>query len=289
MQYIILDLEWNTAFDHRSKEYVNEIIEFGAVKLNQNLEEVSTFSSFVKPVIEKKLTSRVRKLTHITNEDVQNAEYYLPVSNAFAAWAGEDPETVFMSWGDMDIRALISNNGYSFHDVHIPYIHQYVDLQGLFMKQKNLPKAKQIGLSSAAEMVGLNPESFALHRALDDSILASECLRAIYQEADLIEDYVIDVDEDFYQQMLFKPYIIKEMSDPGVDRNMLNCSCILCGNECKKCVDWRFSGSSFHAIYECVPCRQKYRVNVSFKRQYNQVVSKKTVLKIKNKKKKTRV
>ena len=81
MQYIILDLEWNTAFDKRRKEFVNEIIEFGAVKLDEQLEEIDTFSSFVKPVIEKKLTSRVRKLTHITNEDVQNAEKYLPVTN----------------------------------------------------------------------------------------------------------------------------------------------------------------------------------------------------------------
>ena len=37
MQYIILDLEWNTAFDKRRKEFVNEIIEFGAVKLDEQL------------------------------------------------------------------------------------------------------------------------------------------------------------------------------------------------------------------------------------------------------------
>ena len=84
MQYIIMDLEWNTAFDRGRKEFVNEIIEFGAVKLDEDLREVDTFSSFVKPVIEKKLTSRVRKLTHITNEDVMRAEKYLPVTNRFS-------------------------------------------------------------------------------------------------------------------------------------------------------------------------------------------------------------
>ena len=285
MQYIILDLEWNTAFDKRRKEFVNEIIEFGAVKLDEQLEEIDTFSSFVKPVIEKKLTSRVRKLTHITNEDVQNAEKYLPVTNHFTDWIGEDPDTIFMSWGDMDIRALISNNGAAFNNVRIPYIHHYVDLQDCFMKQKGLPKAHQIGLSSAAEMIDVDPESFALHRALDDSILASVCFRAIYDEMDL-DDFVIEVDEEFYQQMLFKPYIIKDMDDTGVDKAMLDCSCILCGAPATKVSEWRFSGSSFHAIYKCGPCNQKYRVNVQFKRQYNQVVSKKTVLKIKDKKKK---
>ncbi len=285
MQYIILDLEWNTAFEKRRKEFVNEIIEFGAVKLDENYQQVDTFSSFVKPVIEKKLTSRVKKLTHITNEDVQNAEKYLPVTKQFSEWVGEDPETIFMSWGDMDIRALISNNGFAFNNVRIPYIHEYVDLQDCFMKHKGLPKAKQIGLSTAAEMIGADPESFALHRALDDSILASVCFRAISEEVDL-DDFIIDVDEEFYQQMLFKPYIIKEMSDTGVDKSMLNCSCILCGKQAQLVSDWRFSGSSFHAIYKCVPCNQKYRVNVQFKRQYNQVASKKTVLKIKDKKRK---
>lgn len=285
MQYIILDLEWNTAFDRYHKEYVNEIIEFGAVKLDQDLRQVDTYSSFVRPVIEKKLTSRVRKLTHITNEDVQRAEYYQSVTQHFVHWVGDDPDTIFMSWGDMDIRALISNNKYTYRDVHIPYIHRYVDLQDCFMKQKNLPKAKQIALSGAAEMVNIDLSNVALHRALDDSLLASDIYRIIQDEVDL-SDFLVEVDEDFYQQMLFKPYIIKEMTDPGVDKNMLDCSCILCGAPAEKVSDWRFSGSSFHAIYRCTPCKQKYRVNVQFRRQYNQVASKKTVVKIKDKKKK---
>lgn len=285
MQYIILDLEWNTAFERRKKEYVNEIIEFGAVKLDESLDQIDTFSSFVRPVIEKKLTSRVKKLTHITNEDVIHAETYQPVTEAFAAWIGDDPETIVMSWGDMDIRALISNNGYAFGDVRIPYVHRYVDLQDCFMKQKELPKAKQISLADAASMVGIDVESFALHRALDDSALAAACFRAIQNDVDL-EDFLFDVDEDFYQQMLFKPYIIKELDDPAMDRSMLDCSCILCGAPAAKVSDWKFSGSSFHAIYECRPCNQRYRVNVQCKRQYTQVVSKKNVVKLKNKKKK---
>lgn len=285
MQFIILDLEWNTAFEKKRKEFVNEIIEFGAVKLDENLEEVSSFSSFVKPVIERKLTSRVKKLTHITNEDVQQADGYPIVTRRFAEWIGDDPETVIMSWGDMDVRALISNNGYLFGDPKIPYIHNYVDLQACFMRQNGLPKAHQIGLSNAAEMIDVDPDTFALHRALDDSRLASVCFRAISKDVNL-EDFIAEVDDEFYQQLLFKPYIIKDMNDTGVDKTMLNCSCILCGQQATQVTSWRFSGSSFHAIYNCEACHQKFRVNVQFKRQYNQVVSKKTILKIKDKKRK---
>ena len=32
MEIVILDLEWNAAFSRRTQAYLNEIIEFGAVK-----------------------------------------------------------------------------------------------------------------------------------------------------------------------------------------------------------------------------------------------------------------
>ena len=44
MYYIIMDLEWNNAFVHRTKSFMNEIIEVGAVMLNEELEELSEFS-----------------------------------------------------------------------------------------------------------------------------------------------------------------------------------------------------------------------------------------------------
>ena len=33
MDYVILDLEWNTAYSKSAHKFVNEIIEFGAVKV----------------------------------------------------------------------------------------------------------------------------------------------------------------------------------------------------------------------------------------------------------------
>ena len=35
MNYIIFDLEWNNAYSYVSKGFMNEIIEIGAVKLNE--------------------------------------------------------------------------------------------------------------------------------------------------------------------------------------------------------------------------------------------------------------
>ena len=37
MEFAILDLEWNAAYSRRLKGYINEIIEFGAVKCGPRL------------------------------------------------------------------------------------------------------------------------------------------------------------------------------------------------------------------------------------------------------------
>ena len=148
MQYIILDLEWNTAYSGKLAAFVNEVIEFGAVKLDENLNIIDSFSSFVKPQIEKKLRSRVKTLTNISNDDVKNAEIFEAVSHDFARWVGQDDDTIVMSWGDMDIRVLIDNFDYFCNIKGIPFIKKYVDLQGYFMSEKELPKGQQIGLSN---------------------------------------------------------------------------------------------------------------------------------------------
>ena len=58
ISYIVFDLEWNQS--PRGKvgklpDLPSEIIEVGAVKLDENLETVSEFSRFVRPFIYKKL------------------------------------------------------------------------------------------------------------------------------------------------------------------------------------------------------------------------------------------
>ena len=53
MNYIIFDLEWNNAYSYAKKGFMNEIIEIGAVKLNERLEIVDTFKQLILPKITK--------------------------------------------------------------------------------------------------------------------------------------------------------------------------------------------------------------------------------------------
>ena len=289
MNYVILDLEWNTAFSRQKKAFVNEIIEFGAVKLNDDFEVLSTFSEFVKPQISSKLNSHVKKLTHIRNTDLVDADPYQVVYERFGDWAQEGSDGVppiFMSWGDMDIRTLISNNQYFFKDPKIHYLSEYVDLQAYFMKVQNLPKGKQIGLSDAAEYINEDPDQFTHHRALDDSKLTAVILKKIY-EYDSFEDAIVDCDDELYKRILFTPYYIKDLDDKQIDRSSLNCHCMHCGKDAEQTSDWNFSSNSFHAFFRCNDCGIKYRVNISFKRSYNQIATRKTVIEVRPRKKKS--
>ena len=289
MHYVVLDLEWNTAYSKAKRGFVNEIIEFGAVKLDEQFHVLDGFSAFCKPQISPKLNSHVKKLTSIRNEDLADALPYQTVYQAFADWSldGEPSVPVFLSWGDMDIRTLIANNQYFFHDPHIKFMEEYVDLQIYFMHQNGLPKSKLIGLSDAAELIHEDPDQFIHHRALDDSKLAAVCLRAVY-EPESFEDSVALCDEELYKRILFKPYYINNIQDKQIDQSMLSCSCFNCGGTCKPLSEWKCSNNGFHAIYECPDCSTRYRVNISFKRTYNQVITKKNVIVLKPKKKKAR-
>ena len=51
MEFAILDLEWNGAYSKRLKRFINEIIEFGAVRVDEHLNIVDTFEVLIFPLI----------------------------------------------------------------------------------------------------------------------------------------------------------------------------------------------------------------------------------------------
>lgn len=277
MNYVILDLEWNTAFSKIDGQFINEIIEFGAVKLNEKLEIIDEFSSFVQPQIEKKLRTRVKTLTNISNSDVENAETFETVCEKFTKWTGDIENTLIMSWGEMDIRALMSNCKYFYGDYFIPFVKYYIDLQAYFMQMKGLPKGNQIGLSNAASMIDVNPDDFVHHRALNDSELSAVCFRSVFDGA-AINEAIITCDNDFYKRMLFKPYFVTDINDKLVDKTQFCCKCLECGEQASQIKDWVSKNNNFTALYYCKSCKIKYRVSVQFRKTYSQLNTKKTVV-----------
>ena len=116
MYYIVLDLEWNQPVSrdtHAYQKYGNrltsEIIQFGAVKLDQNKRIIDSFESMVQPQCYKKLHPHVKRLTSITQQAIDNAPRFPQVAEAFHRWCGKDGTYVFLTWGYDDMPALESN------------------------------------------------------------------------------------------------------------------------------------------------------------------------------------
>ena len=83
MEYVILDLEWNQPVS-RSRmvkspiRLSGEIIQMGAVKVNEKLEILDTFDVDIKPVYYKKMNKMVSDLTGIKTDDLQRKGFHLP-------------------------------------------------------------------------------------------------------------------------------------------------------------------------------------------------------------------
>lgn len=79
--YIVLDLEWNQPMSGqeiitRPFRFDSEIIEIGALKLNNRFEEMSEFKSFVRPVFYPAMNGHVVQLTKIRPQELEKAPVF---------------------------------------------------------------------------------------------------------------------------------------------------------------------------------------------------------------------
>ena len=133
MHFVIFDLEWNNVYGKKIKSFFNEIIEIGAVKLDENLNICDEFSCLVKAQVGKTLRSNTKEITHLTIEDLKNGVTFPKAVSMFKKWLGND-EIVTLSWGDGDIRTLIDNCKYFGLGETVSFIQNYADMQKYFQK-----------------------------------------------------------------------------------------------------------------------------------------------------------
>ncbi len=275
MQFIVMDLEWNNTYAKKANGYINEIIEIGAVKLDKDIETIDTFSSIIRSQIGKKLRGSVKKLTHLTNDDISTGMPFTKTFSLFRKWIGNE-ETVIFTWGDGDVRVLLDNFKYLNGIKVIPFLDTYCDLQKCFQKYSKGSKGQQTGLLAAAEMLGIDPEMYIHHRALGDSMLTAEILKRIYKTG-FVEPEFIKCDEEFYSRLLYKAKVIRNIDNPLVDKKRLNHICENCGNLCEQQTRWKFHCQFFRANFYCDECDLTYSVGIRFKKLYDQVEFRKIV------------
>lgn len=75
VEYIVMDMEWNQAltFSEMVKDplfLTGEIIQIGAIKLNQTLEVVDSFNEQIAPQYYTELHPKVAEITKLSNRDL---------------------------------------------------------------------------------------------------------------------------------------------------------------------------------------------------------------------------
>jgi len=203
MKYIVLDLEWNQARSRNQMvekpvKLVGEIIQIGAVRLNDSFMPEAQFRMNVCPKFYPKMHGKVSRITGLTAKDLENGVPFPEAFLALSHFCGDD--FCFLTWGPDDVPILRDNLLlYALDDTWIP---DSFDLQVLFGMQIAKEK-RQFSLEEATASLG--EEAFRAHDALGDAIGTSHICRHLDMEEGL-RDYA-----RYAGEITQKPLEIKEI------------------------------------------------------------------------------
>ncbi|RKM61643.1 DNA polymerase III [Butyrivibrio sp. XB500-5] len=258
--YIIFDLEWNqgeapVTVDGKTLSF--EIVEIGAVKLNEEKKKVGEFSRLIKPQIHKQMHKITGKLIHLSMEDLEDGVSFQEAASDFLEWCGEDPK--FCSWGPLDLTEfqrnldffgmpLLSDRPLPFYDVQKLYSLAYDD--GRTRKS----------LESAVEELGLESD-IPFHRALSDAIYTAEIFKGFGEKIlskISFDTYVtpktkkqeIKIIFDNYEKYISREFDTKE--DILENMEIMSTKCYLCKKNIRRKVKWFTpNGKHYYAVAYC--------------------------------------
>ncbi|MDR5587094.1 MULTISPECIES: 3'-5' exonuclease [Clostridium] len=179
MNYIVYDLEFNQqqSKDANASKLTFEIIQIGALKLNNDLEITSTFNRLVKPTIHTEIHPYIENLTKITTAMVNLHNYFPDVYNDFVNFISDEEFTLCI-WGTSDIKELMKN--IKFHNLSsIDNFKKYIDVQKIASKYIKTPKGTRVGLRSAVEFFNI-PIKEDFHDAFNDAYYTAEIFKKLY-------------------------------------------------------------------------------------------------------------
>ena len=189
MQYIIMDLEWNQPISYSSAAYrkddeklIFEMIQIGAVKLDENLEVIDTFTQLIRPIYYVKLHPRIKRITHISQEELEEAPPFSEALTRFADFCGQD--YALITWGCDDVSVLEQNKRFFHCGIELSDIY---DMQRVYGELIGNTKERQ-GLQAAMAHFEIDPdEEKPFHNALNDAWYTAMVLRRLPDPAKVLQ------------------------------------------------------------------------------------------------------
>lgn len=196
MKYIVLDLEFNQAFNFKTgkKTVLNpkmpfEIIQIGAFKLNSQFIIEEKFNCFVAPKLYKRIHPIVKSLTGITEEILADTITFPNAYESFISFLGNEEYTL-CTWGIDDIKSLFRNILYHKCD-HEIILKNYINIQALATKHLNYDAGSSIGLKKAVEFLEIEQKG-DFHDALNDAYYTSKVFQIVHSETMDVKIFNID-------------------------------------------------------------------------------------------------
>ena len=174
MQHIFLDFEMNPIpKENREARFVviSEIIQIGAVKLNDDYQLVDRFSLNVKPEYSP-VMPHITALTGIKQEDVENAPLLKEAIDIFAKWIMDssengDGKVRIYAWSNSDWKQF--SGECRLKELEIPKcFNRWMDFQRIYTRLMGLSRRNPLSLTNA---LGASDGSFSgsQHSAVADA------------------------------------------------------------------------------------------------------------------------
>ena len=247
MNYIVFDLEWNQCPYGKNRENPQlpfEIIEIGAIKLDDQKRTVDEFHMMIHPMVYKKMHYRTQEILGVDMKTLESGEFFYRAIRQFLQWCGE--EYRFCTWGNMDLVELQRNmKYYGLQDLLKGPIRFY-DVQKLFSLAYEDGKSRK-ALEYGIDYLKLE-KSGQFHHALTDAYYTAEIFKTLddgiadqhfsidcYQNPKSKKEE-IHVTFETYEKYISREFDCKE--DAMKDREVASSRCFLCGRSMRKKIRW---------------------------------------------------
>lgn len=168
MNYIIFDLEWNQPPTEEATittplYLTGEIVQLGAVKLNDRFAPVDEKRLYITPQYYTKMHRKIASLTGIHDRDLKAQGQPFPEAfREFLDWCGE--EYAYMTWSMSDLPMLVENM--QLHGIPTDNLPVCYDVQRIFGREI-MRSDRRYALDHALEILGERGDTS--HDALHDA------------------------------------------------------------------------------------------------------------------------
>lgn len=280
MDYVVFDLEWNQSNNGKEeeiKEIPFEIIEIGAVKLDENFQLKDKFHHLIKPKIYHEMHDITKRLIHIKMEELENEKYFPDVIKEFLTWCGKD--YIFCTWGPLDLTELQKNMKFYKMPPLTDRPIKFYDVQKLFSICFEDKKTRR-ALEHAVDVLAIEKD-IPFHRAFSDAYYTAKVLSKI--EESVLKNYSFDVfvtpktkKEEI--KVIFEnymKYISREFDDKLdilSDKEIMSMKCYICKKDVKQKITWFTPNSKHYYSAGCCNVHGYIKAKIRIKKSENDKV-----------------